>query len=127
MIDDCDPSGSSFGGVLDGPDDVDWYKYVGADTLGCSVDATRALSASGSVRLCKFAQCSNGNEATIVCPAGATGAISPDGRPGCCSLTGFDMAPGCASFPSTDDSSLVYIRLDQPEGDCVSYTVDYHF
>ena len=127
-IDDCDGSGSSFGGVLDGGSDVDWYKYTGEDALGCVVDATRALTSSGgSVRLCKYAQCSNNNDAAISCPGGTSAATSPDGRPGCCGTSGFDMAPDCASFPSTDDSSIIYIRVDQPGGDCVSYSIDYHF
>ena len=123
-IDDCDGSGSSLQGVIAGPDDADWYKYSGDDTSFCSVDATRDLTSTDSLRICKFAQCVSGT-ATPDCPLGTAADTSPDGRPGCCSLQGFSMGVDCSGI---DDDATIFVRIDSIDGaDCASYSLDYHY
>jgi hypothetical protein len=119
-IDDCDGSGSSVDGVLDGKNDVDWFVFWGKDTLGCIVDP---FASSGvKARVCVFADCAS---ATVSCSSG-TIAASPLGRPGCCVSEGgqISLSLGCNGI---DDSASIYIRVDQAAQDvCQAYTVDYH-
>lgn len=124
-IDDCDGSGDEFSGVLNGPDDIDWYRYNGEDGFGCVVGPSRAVQFMMPARICKFVQCDAGGAPDFSCPAGTTGATSPDGRPGCCHSTGFDMDIDC---PGSDDNAVIYIRIDNPNsGACIPYTVEYHY
>lgn len=123
-IDDCDGSGSSVLGVIAGAGDVDWYKFTGDDVSFCSVDATRDLTASEALRICKYAQCVNGT-ATPDCPDGTAADTSPDGRPGCCALQGFSMGVDCSGL---DDDASIYIRIDSlDDAQCVSYSLDFHY
>lgn len=125
-INDSDASGSMISGVIDHADDVDWYSYNGDDDFGTVVDPTRAITADGGLRVCKFMECLNGLPNTEVeCPTGADLAMSPAGRPGCCSTDGFDVPLDCSG--TTDDSAAVFIRIDNPGNQCVSYTIDYHY
>jgi hypothetical protein len=107
------------------PGDADWYRYAGADTFGCVVDATRSITSSEPVRLCKFVECASGVDASFSCPSGTTSATSPEGRVGCCAGAGFDFGPDCSG---TDDDAVVFVRIDAPSGaTCASYTLGYHF
>lgn len=123
---DCDARGGMAAGVLDGDDDVDWFRYDGDDTAGCVVDPERTLAANGTLRLCKFVEC-QGNlaDTEITCPEGVTQSISPDGRPGCCSDDGFAFDD--IDCPGIDDDAAVYLRVDQPGAMCVAYTIAYHY
>lgn len=122
-IDDCDSSGSTLVGTLDGPDDADWFRYQGTDVFGCVVDPTRSLTADGGLRMCKFAECLSG-AASVSCENGSTAAVSPKGNPGCCHSQGFGMDVDC---PGADDDAAISIRLDQGQGGCVGYSVAYHY
>ncbi|MEJ7728413.1 MAG: hypothetical protein WKG00_04280 [Polyangiaceae bacterium] len=122
-IEDCDSAGDQVSAVLDGPDDVDWYRYDGDDTFGCSVDPNRGITVNGSVRLCKFVDCVSGT-AEFDCPEGSVTATSPGGHPGCCSNNGFGIDPNCSGI---DDDSTVYIRIDEPTLPCAEYTVTYQY
>ena len=51
-------------------------------------------------------------------------ATSPDGRPGCCADSGFDVAPDCAA---TSDDVKVYLSVRTLANECVTYTVNYHY
>jgi hypothetical protein len=124
-IGDCDGDGESVTGVLTGFGDVDWYRYLGDDGL-CVVSPSRALVASHAVRLCKYVQCVGGQEPDIECPNGTEAATSPDGRPGCCGSSGFDLDAGCAGLIG-DDSMRIYLSVETEQQACVEYTIDYHF
>ena len=124
-IDDCDGSGSSFAGVLNGPDDLDWFKYSGQDAFGCSVGPSRSVTFMQPARICKFIQCEGSGDPSFTCPGGTSGATSPAGYPGCCGTDGFDMDIDCSGI---DDNATVYIRIDNPNGeDCIPYSVSYHY
>jgi hypothetical protein len=122
-INDCDGNGSNLVGTLDGADDVDWFRYQGSDDFGCVVDPTRALTADGGLRLCKFAECLSG-VAEVTCENGSTPAVSPKGNPGCCHSQGFGIDIDC---PGIDDDAIILMRLDQGQSPCVGYTVAYHY
>lgn len=132
-IDDCDGDGANVEGKLPSGD-ADWYRYVGNDSWGCAVDASRSLVADDDVRLCKYLDpetdpSSDGLECedlTFDCPEGTTPDTSPEGRDGCCSNDGaFELEPNCKG---TDDSVAVYIRVDSPnKTSCISYALDYHY
>jgi hypothetical protein len=123
-ISDCDSDGSSIPGALEGAVDVDWYFYAGSDNFGCVVDPTRALSASGSLRLCKFAKCIQGNT-SVTCMNGASSASSPPpGYQGCCHNQGFELDIEC---DGVDDDADILLRVDQGSGPCVTYNLSYHY
>jgi hypothetical protein len=121
MIDDCNPTGLSVDGKV-GPGELDWYRFAGDDSGACVVDPARVLTADGPVRLCKFAECTNG-AATVTCQDGSTAATSPDAREGCCHDTGFSMDVDC---PGMDDDAAIYLRVDQAAA-CVTYSLTVHY
>jgi hypothetical protein len=112
----------------EGGNDVDWYKFAGDDTFGCTVDPTRQLSGPG-LRICKYAQCSDGSSPDVSCPGGTT-SDNQGGKPGCCWV---GTAPesvdiGCSTGGFGDDSATIWIRVDHPGGvGCEPYTIAYHF
>lgn len=126
-INDNDGNGSSIFGTLDGPDDVDWYRYTGDDDITGNVDPARFVDANAIVRLCKFAECENGLEHTeFDCPPETEVATSPLGRPGCCAAQG--VALGDANCTGVlEDNMDVYMRVDQGGAACVDYELIYHF
>jgi len=129
-IEDDDSTGDSMPGVIAGAGDVDWFKYVGEDTFGYSVDPTREFLANGfQLRICKFIQCKENNNPDFGgCPNETTSAVSPGGLAGCCGTFGFSLDLSCSSGGSLNDDATVYIRIDSPAGeDCAPYTVNYHF
>jgi hypothetical protein len=85
-----------------------------------------------SLRLCIYAECIEGLEATsVTCPEGTTQAPSPGGRPGCCAegSTGFELSLGCGGFnPLGDDSAIVSMSVEGGEnGVCQDYALSLHF
>lgn len=126
-VDDDDDDGGSIFGILDGPDDVDWYRYSGNDTVLGNVDPARFVKADGGLRLCKFAECEDGVEATeFECPAETEAAVSPVGRPGCCAPMGIALGDANCTG-SIDDDMQVFLRIDQAEQACVDYELIYHY
>lgn len=123
-IGDADGDGGSLTGVLAGVNDKDWYKYTGQDNLGATVDPTRTVSAGDAIRVCKYAQCTTGDE-DFTCPAGTTSATSPDGRPGCCGSSGFSLDLNCTGTSS--DDATIYVRIDTQVNDCVAYNFSWHY
>ncbi|MEJ7734062.1 MAG: hypothetical protein WKG00_33320 [Polyangiaceae bacterium] len=122
-ISDDDDAGSSRSGVLADLEDADWFKYKGDDTILNVVDPTREITTQGSLRLCKFVQCDDGNP-EVSCPGGTTPEMSPDGRSGCCGSGGFDLGLDCSGI---DDNAWVYIRVDSAVPVCLDYTLAWHF
>ncbi|MEM6293218.1 MAG: hypothetical protein AAGA54_18230 [Myxococcota bacterium] len=125
-INDNDDNGGSIFGVLDGPDDADWYRYTGDDDILYNVDPSRFVDATAGVRMCKFAECENGIGATEVpCPAETEPAVSPEGRPGCCAPLGMEIEANCTGV--VEDNMQVFMRIDSAEDACVPYELIYHF
>ena len=126
-ISDDDDDGGSIFGTLDGPDDVDWYRYTGDDDILSNVDPARFVKATGGLRLCKFAECEGGIEDTdFECPAETEAATSPLGRPGCCAPAGIVLGDAnCLGV--LEDNMQVFMRVDQAEDACTAYELIYHF
>ncbi|MEZ4439081.1 MAG: hypothetical protein R3B72_08330 [Polyangiaceae bacterium] len=122
-IDDCNGSGLTFQGVLDG-DDVDWFTYDAADVSFCSVDPYRELVADSQVRLCKYLDCVSGTT-QVTCPSG-TSTSTASGLDGCCGTSPFTVDVNCTGTLS--DDTTVYFRIDKPSGfSCVSYSGSFHY
>lgn len=117
-------------GILDGPDDVDWFTYVGMDDTTCLVNPTQGVTVvgAGSARLCAYFECTGGSGTDPgTCPSGTIADTSPDGRPGCCGHGDFTVDLNCTG--TIDDSSAVYLRVDDPthQAVCLAYTVSFHY
>lgn len=126
LSDDDDKGGSIFG-TLNGPEDVDWYRYTGDDDAFSFVDPSRFVDATAGVRFCKFAECENGLDNTeFPCPDGTEQATSPAGRPGCCAPLGMEIGDANCSGV-VEDNMFIYMRVDQGEEACVDYQLIYHF
>lgn len=125
---DCDDFDQPISGVLNGPDDEDWFKYEGLDEFGfgCTVYAAREIDFMSPARVCQFAQCTKtADTPSVGCPSGTSPTTSPQGRPGCCHSTSFTMDIDC---DGTDDGAFVYIRIDNPnQSACIPYTLKYHY
>ncbi|HEY8378757.1 MAG TPA: hypothetical protein VIK91_19830 [Nannocystis sp.] len=126
----CSEQPAQFTGVLDGPSDVDWYRYHGIyqDCGGISPpdpDATHKLKAGATVRLCVFATCDDG-ELDLECDGPLTQSLSPEGRPGCCHKGDVTFTVSCED--GDFENAHLFIRLDQAPADaCVGYTVTYSY
>lgn len=124
--DDCDDM-YVIEGVLEGVNDIDWYKYKGVDASGCSIDPLRSVSAGETVRFCKYFQCID-EEPNLECPNGTQATTSPDGRDGCCSSQGFKVDNFyCGSSEINDDSAWVYMSIETVVNECVDYSITYDF
>jgi hypothetical protein len=126
-INDNDDNGGVLSASLHHAGDVDWYRYYGNDDITGNVDPARELVASGNLRLCKFLECDAGLlETEFECPPGTQYALSTMARPGCCASDGFALPDlNCAGV--TEDNATVYLRVDQPEPACVTYSISYHY
>ena len=128
-INDDDDDGGTVVGVLTGPDDVDWFRYDGTDSVFNTVDPFRTIVSSAPVRFCKFASCPGPDgiaDTEFPCEDDAVATTSPDGRPGCCAESLIHV-PDANCSGTIDDDMAVWIRVDQTEEVCVSYAFDYHF
>ena len=125
-ISDDDDDGSSFGAILAGAQDVDWFYYTGTDEFLSVVDPVRELTTDGGLRMCKFAECTDGgsSQTEVDCVGDATAETSAGGRPGCCAPGSVEIDVNC---PGIDDDASIYIRVDQGQEVCVSYTVEFHY
>lgn len=125
--DDDDPG--MIYGVLAGPDDEDWYTYIGLDENSCLVNPTHGLTVlAGTARVCAFFACTGGSGTDVGgCPSGTTDAKSPAGRPGCCGSGEFTVDLNCTG--TIDDEAAVYLRVDDPthQAVCTEYAVSFHY
>jgi hypothetical protein len=116
-------------GILAGPEDVDWFTYNGKSGLSCQVDPTSGVSVTtGIARVCAYFACVHGTGTHIgSCPAATHSDTSPSGRPGCCGTTDFTVNLDCEG--TSNDESLVYLRVDDPtKGSvCADYAVTFHY
>ncbi|MEM6294617.1 MAG: hypothetical protein AAGA54_25305 [Myxococcota bacterium] len=122
---DDDDDAMTITGVLEG-DETDWFTYFGDDTFFTSVNPARTLTTAGALRMCKYAECTDGIFSTeVTCPEGTASAESPEGRPGCCGTEDFEIQLDC--LDAIDDDAQMYMRFDQGLGDCTQYTVEFKF
>ena len=123
-IDDDDASGGTFCGVLQGDDDVDWFKFTGNDVLFNYVDPTRQILTDGAARLCVYAQCKGGGT-SVGCDGGTSKATAPLGQAGCCGEGTVAPSLDCDGL---DDSATIWISVENVAAlACVGYQLDYHF
>jgi len=123
-ISDCDGPIKSINGILSSSSDIDWYKFAGSDTIGCSVDPT--MLGPTTMRLCVFAKCTAGTSTTFnSCVKGLKTTVG--GIDGCCGDGGAQLDYTCPAF-GTDDSATIWMSVDtKTTGTCMPYTVTYHF
>ena len=124
---DCDDA-SEVSGVIAGAEE-DWFLYAGNDAL-CVVNPARQFAHMGGLVLCKYFECTNGQNATqIGCPNGTTADVSNGGRPGCCSASGFKVTDvNCTG--TIDDDTTVYLRVYAPNANsasCIDYSMHYNY
>jgi hypothetical protein len=123
-VDDDDASAGFVCGVLQGKDDVDWFKFVGRDALFNYVDPTRELLGDPTATICVYLQCLDGGT-SVDCDAGDTPDTSPLGHPGCC---GAGMVSPGLDCDGLDDSANVWVKVVNSAAlECVGYQLTYHF
>lgn len=123
--------GGQLMGVLDGDQDIDWWKYHGDyDSPSCNNSNPThiyTLNADATARLCVFADCDLPGNATVMCSVGQV-VTDPDvpGGFGCCGTGNFQFEFNCDG--GDDESSQVYMRLDSAKADtCTHYTVTFDY
>jgi hypothetical protein len=122
-ITDDDDDGGAVCGVLDGPDDVDWYVFGGEDKVLHVVNPTRSLSANANAKLCVYARCVNSG--TSVACFGESKDTAPQGQLGCCS---FGKVTPTIECDGLDDSATIWIKVENSDAlQCVEYELEYHF
>lgn len=121
--------GSMTTGVLDGDQDVDWFKYHGAyNSPNCgdtNPTMVYTLTAEEPIRLCVFGVCGQNMGAAVMCGNGSMPAMDANGT-GCCGMANFQFEFNCNG--GDDESAEVFLRLDGAKPDsCVEYTVTYDY
>jgi hypothetical protein len=116
-------------GTLAGPNDEDWFQYIGNDGLTCLVNPTVSITSSGSgstPQVCTYFQCLSGGTNVGACPAGTTADVNALGYPGCC---GSDFTVNLDCTGTSDGSASVFMRVYDPTHSavCTQYTLTYHF
>jgi hypothetical protein len=124
-IDDHDSSGGHITGVMNGPVDVDFYKFEGDDTWTGTVDPTVSSGTTG-LEVCMFVACMNGPVDFKGC-SGGTMKNSDIGNPGCCVATPGTTTLDYNCVGTTSESANVFIRVKQVADKCLPYSLDYHF
>lgn len=109
-------------GVLDGPDDADWFTYHGTDAVGSTVaPSTTLMLGGGSVEVCQFFTCDEGNP-QVICPPGTAGAMEGFMN-GCCAMQGFvfeDEGVECIAG-AFNTAGTVYVRIQGATEQCIDY------
>ena len=101
--------------------DQDWYSYEGEDSFGCTTNP--AVDFEDDISVCMYADCVSG--ATVVdCTDDATPSTDSSGLSGCCHTASFELNLSC---PSWDDSADIYIQVESTVGECLPYTLSYHY
>lgn len=118
-ITDCDSTGGTIQGNLDGSQDADWFQYVGTDEDYCVVDPL--ISTLNNVQVCIFGACTGG---TVLCLQGVS-TVSPQGMQGCCSTNAGGNARLqmiCNGVPAN-----IAMSVTQPLEQCTAYSFSYHY
>lgn len=124
-ITDNDSTGDSICPVLDGADDVDWYRYFGDDVFPNVVDPTRVVASDFNARLCVYFDCAGNNSTSVSCNADEVADVAPGGQKGCCGMGNVAPKLNCSGL---DDAADVWIKVENVDMlACVPYRLDYHF
>ena len=125
--DDCDNADKTVTGVMNGPVDVDFYKFAVKDRFGCSFGPHFEAKTAGT-QMCVFVSCSSG-PATIASCADGAATTSETGLKGCCATGPANVTPNwdCPGF-TDNDSAEVFVRVKQTAGKaCLPYAWSYRF
>lgn len=125
-MNDPDSNTQSFCAVLSGPTDVDWYTYMGHDTLSGLVNPYQYFSNGTKARVCAYFKC-NSQNTFLTCPANTEPSTAPNGQQGCCGTEPFKVDElGCDG--AFNDDARVWIRVDNPEQNaCVPYFLRFNY
>lgn len=112
--------------VLSGPTDVDWYTYMGHDTLSGLVNPYQYFSNGTKARVCTFFKC-NSQNTFLTCPGNTEPSTGPNGEKGCCGYEPYQVDQlGCDG--NFNDDARVWIRVDKPEASaCTPYFLRFHY
>ena len=105
-----------------GGSEEDWYVFGGTDEIGCVVNPT--ITVSPAMSACMYFYCNEGT-AAVTCPDGTTEASNDFGDPGCCG--GESLSPSVNCEGVSNDTTLVYVELQDPTAACTPYSLDYHY
>jgi hypothetical protein len=109
--------------ILHGRLDTDYFRIRVTDVSGCAL-AFDLSGSLGGARLCGFVTCTAGGVPNIVCAPGALAAVSPAGRPGCCSTTLSLLEDVDCGI---DDTVVIFFRMDTGGSACTAYVVHADF
>lgn len=120
------------GVALNGHGDVDWFKFSGSDTFGCTVDPSLTLTINFTSQVCVYAKCLSGstvNGNQVVCPVGSTDDVSSQGFAGCCSTQSSGSLNITLDCDGSDDSADIHVKFGNLDSNvaCGPYSFDYHF
>jgi len=121
-LDDCDDSEQSLAGFIDGPSDLDWFRYGAEDSAFCSGE--HAFTFQGNVTLCAFFSCNDGSNPYPVCKNDSLAAWSAEGLSGCCGTEDFGVETGCGGW---SDDLNVWMIATSLTAVCEPYSVSYHY
>ncbi len=123
---DADNSVKLVKGTLNGPVDVDFFKFHMSDTFGSLVQADFQIEATG-VEMCVFVKCDTGTTDVSGCDGGVV-STSSIGTKGCCATGPSKVTPkwDCPGF-TDNDSAQFYVRVKQAQDKCTSYSWSYRF
>ena len=117
-------------GVLNGTLDVDWHLLAGVHYEGnCGLlhpNPRLHVSAGSGFRVCAFFSCDNGGGPVVTCQSEAQPEISPNGRSGCCAFGDVAATIDCLGS-GEDDTTGVYVRIDEQFEICTTYKVDVQY
>jgi hypothetical protein len=110
-------------GVMNGADDVDWYRGTVTDT-SFSLLQPDIYSSSTTTQLCAFVKCAG--SATVSCSAGSP-STSESGEQGCCVTGGGSLKPVWNCTGTLNDSATVSFRVKSTVNACLPYSFSYVF
>jgi hypothetical protein len=121
-IDDCDGSAGSTTGIINGPSDLDWFRYQAEDSALCN--GKHQISIAGNVTVCAFFACNDSTNPYPVCNNDSLAGWSAEGLPGCCGTADFGVKTGCSDW---SDDLTVWLLATSPTAVCENYTIGYHY
>lgn len=125
-MNDPDNNTQTFCAVLSGATDVDWYTYMGHDTLSGLVNPYQYFSNGTKARVCAYFKC-NSQNTYLTCPANTAPSTAPNGEQGCCGDEPFKVEQLSCDGMFNDDAR-VWIRVDNPEQNaCIPYFLSFNY
>lgn len=123
---DCDDTGGTIDGILDGQQDQDWFTVHFTDKSLCQVDRSLTVNTTIGMKICMYFKADSGTKVPD-CSGGSAAATSPAGYAGCCTQ-GKALQLSYGSTGGSDDST-VHIQLSglDVNAKCGPYSAAYHF